>query len=85
MTRFASAECMRTMPSRDFRDAVRSERTPLVAGRSVLPAMRVLQQVRDVWDQRFGARTIPGRLWPDRGHSAPGSLLDSLAAIARAA
>ncbi len=45
----------------DFLDAVRTKRPPLASGPSVLPAMRVLQQVQDEWDQRFGARAIPGR------------------------
>jgi 2-hydroxy-4-carboxymuconate semialdehyde hemiacetal dehydrogenase len=45
----------------DFLDAVRNNRPPLASGPSVLPAMRVLQQVQDEWDARYGARTIPGR------------------------
>jgi len=45
----------------DFLDAVRSNRPPLAAGPSVLPAMRVLQTVQDDWDARYGARLIPGR------------------------
>ena len=31
------------------------------SGPSVLPAMRVLQQVQDEWDARHGAQSIPGR------------------------
>ncbi len=45
----------------DFLDAVRDDRPPLASGPSVLPAMRVLQQVQDQWDARYGARSIPGR------------------------
>ncbi|MEO1016502.1 MAG: gfo/Idh/MocA family oxidoreductase, partial [Pseudomonadota bacterium] len=45
----------------DFIDAVRSGRQPRASGPSVLPAMRVLQAVQDDWDQRHGARTLPGR------------------------
>jgi 2-hydroxy-4-carboxymuconate semialdehyde hemiacetal dehydrogenase len=45
----------------DFLAAVREKRQPLVSGPSVLPAMRVLQAVQDSWDQRHGARAIPGR------------------------
>jgi 2-hydroxy-4-carboxymuconate semialdehyde hemiacetal dehydrogenase len=45
----------------DFLDAVGHNRPPLASGPSVLPAMRVLQQVQDEWDARHGARAIPGR------------------------
>jgi len=45
----------------DFIAAVRENRPPLAAGPSVLPAMRVLQQVQDEWDGRYGAQSIPGR------------------------
>lgn len=45
----------------DFVDAVRYNRAPMASGPSVLPAMRVLQQVQDEWDVRHGARAIPGR------------------------
>jgi len=45
----------------DFIDAVKNNRAPLASGPSVLPAMRVLQQVQDDWDARYGARSIPGR------------------------
>ena len=45
----------------DFIDAVKNNRPPLASGPSVLPAMRVLQQVQDAWDARYGARSIPGR------------------------
>jgi 2-hydroxy-4-carboxymuconate semialdehyde hemiacetal dehydrogenase len=45
----------------DFLDAVRDSRPPLASGPSVLPAMRVLQQVQDGWDARHGSRPIPGR------------------------
>jgi 2-hydroxy-4-carboxymuconate semialdehyde hemiacetal dehydrogenase len=45
----------------DFLDAVRNGRPPRAAGPSVLPAMRVLQQVQDAWDREYGAQSIPGR------------------------
>jgi 2-hydroxy-4-carboxymuconate semialdehyde hemiacetal dehydrogenase len=45
----------------DFMDAVRTGRKPLASGPSVLPAMRILQEVQDAWDARHGARSIPGR------------------------
>ena len=45
----------------DFLAAVRDGRPPLASGPSVLPAMRVLQEVQDEWDRRHGARSIPGR------------------------
>jgi 2-hydroxy-4-carboxymuconate semialdehyde hemiacetal dehydrogenase len=45
----------------DFLDAVRHGRPPLASGPSVLPAMRVLQQVQHEWDARHGARSLPGR------------------------
>ncbi|GLR67125.1 hypothetical protein GCM10010909_18060 [Acidocella aquatica] len=47
--------------ARDFIDALNSGREPLVTGRSVLPVMRVLEQVQAEWDARHGARSIPGR------------------------
>jgi 2-hydroxy-4-carboxymuconate semialdehyde hemiacetal dehydrogenase len=45
----------------DFIDAVRTGRRPVASGSSVLPAMRILQQVQEAWDERYGARPIPGR------------------------
>ncbi|MBM3599987.1 MAG: Gfo/Idh/MocA family oxidoreductase [Alphaproteobacteria bacterium] len=45
----------------DFLDAVKTGRPPVASGPSVLPAMRILQQVQDEWDRRHGARSIPGR------------------------
>jgi 2-hydroxy-4-carboxymuconate semialdehyde hemiacetal dehydrogenase len=45
----------------DFIDAVRTEGKPLASGPSVLPAMRILQEVQDAWDARHGALSIPGR------------------------
>jgi 2-hydroxy-4-carboxymuconate semialdehyde hemiacetal dehydrogenase len=45
----------------DFLDAVRTGRPPLASGPSVLPAIRVLQEVQDSWDAIHGARSIPGR------------------------
>lgn len=47
--------------ARDFVAAVLHGRPPLVTARSVLPAMRVLEQVQRQWDDRFGARALPGR------------------------
>jgi len=47
--------------TKDFVAAVLARRQPLVDGPSVLPAMRVLQQVQDAWDARFGCQSIPGR------------------------
>ncbi len=48
----------------NFIEAVRDNRPPLASGPSVLPAMGVLQAVQDEWDQRYGARAIPGRPLP---------------------
>lgn len=45
----------------DFIDALCDNRRPLVTGRSVLPAMRVLDAVQRGWDARFGTRALPGR------------------------
>jgi 2-hydroxy-4-carboxymuconate semialdehyde hemiacetal dehydrogenase len=45
----------------DFLDAVQQGRPPRASGPSVLPTMRVLQQVQDEWDRRYGAQPIPGR------------------------
>jgi 2-hydroxy-4-carboxymuconate semialdehyde hemiacetal dehydrogenase len=45
----------------DFLDAVKQGRPPRASGPSVLPTMRVLQQVQDEWDRRYGAQLIPGR------------------------
>ena len=45
----------------DFIEAVRTRRQPAVSGRSVLPAMQVLQHVQDQWDHQHGAGPIPGR------------------------
>jgi 2-hydroxy-4-carboxymuconate semialdehyde hemiacetal dehydrogenase len=53
------ANCARV--TYDFIDAVRDNRAPLASGPSVLPAMRVLQQVQNTWDARYGPRSIPGR------------------------
>lgn len=47
--------------ARDFVKALQDGRSPLVTARSVLPAMRVLEQVQRQWDDRFGARDLPGR------------------------
>jgi 2-hydroxy-4-carboxymuconate semialdehyde hemiacetal dehydrogenase len=53
------ANCARV--TRDFVRAVRERRDPLVTGRSVLPAMAVLEQVQRAWDARYGAQSLPGR------------------------
>ncbi|MBI3507881.1 MAG: Gfo/Idh/MocA family oxidoreductase [Proteobacteria bacterium] len=45
----------------DFLAAVREGRQPRASGPSVLPAMRILQNVQDEWDARYGAQSIPGR------------------------
>ena len=45
----------------DFIEAVEQGRRPRATGPSVLPAMRVLQQVQDDWDRRYGKQPIPGR------------------------
>ncbi len=45
----------------DFLAAVRDARPPRASGPSVLPAMRILQEVQDAWDARFGVRDLPGR------------------------
>ena len=45
----------------DFIDALTHGRPPAVPGRSVLPAMRVLQEVQDRWDKVHGAHELPGR------------------------
>ena len=45
----------------DFLAALRDRRAPRANGPSILPAMRVLQQVQDDWDARYGAQPIPGR------------------------
>jgi 2-hydroxy-4-carboxymuconate semialdehyde hemiacetal dehydrogenase len=45
----------------DFADAVREGRDPVVSGRSVLPALQVLEQAQRRWDTQHGARAVPGR------------------------
>ncbi len=47
--------------TRDFVEAVREGRAPRTTGASVLPAMRVLQDVQNKWDRRFGPMVLPGR------------------------
>lgn len=47
--------------ARDFVDALREGREPLVPGWSVLPTMRVLQQGQDQWDAVHGRQVLPGR------------------------
>ncbi len=48
--------------TQDFVAAVLARRPPLANGPSVLPAMRVLQQVQDDWDARHGRQSMPGRM-----------------------
>jgi 2-hydroxy-4-carboxymuconate semialdehyde hemiacetal dehydrogenase len=45
----------------DFVRAVAEGREPTVPGWSVLPAMRVLHQVQEAWDERNGVQVLPGR------------------------
>ena len=47
--------------TQDFVECVATGREPVASGRSVLPAMRVLQAVQDDWDARHGALALPGR------------------------
>jgi 2-hydroxy-4-carboxymuconate semialdehyde hemiacetal dehydrogenase len=49
------------MALRDFLAAVRDRREPIVSGRSVLPAMRVLERAQENWDRRHGRQALPGR------------------------
>jgi 2-hydroxy-4-carboxymuconate semialdehyde hemiacetal dehydrogenase len=52
-------ECQ--MAAEDFIGAVRDKREPAVPGSSVLPTMRVLEAVQDIWDRRYGRQALPGR------------------------
>lgn len=56
------ANCSRVVS--DFVGAVRERRNPQVSGRSVLPALRILEQAQRAWDSEHGARSIPGRPMP---------------------
>lgn len=47
--------------TRDFVQAVRDGREPMVLGASVLPSLQVLQQAQNNWDAVHGAQSIPGR------------------------
>jgi len=47
--------------TRDFVCAVKGSRPPMVTGESVLPSLRILQQIQNRWDEKHGTRTIPGR------------------------
>lgn len=49
------------LATQDFIAALREGRAPKVPGRSVLPAMRILQQVQDRWDEKYGVQSLPGR------------------------
>ena len=56
------ANCSRIVS--DFVDAVRERRSPQVSGRSVLPALGILEHAQRAWDAEHGARSIPGRPLP---------------------
>jgi 2-hydroxy-4-carboxymuconate semialdehyde hemiacetal dehydrogenase len=45
----------------DFVNAVKDGREPHVPGWSVLPTMRVLHQVQEKWDAKYGKQVLPGR------------------------
>jgi len=47
--------------TRDFVAAVRDGRPPAVTGRSVLPAMRVLDAAQRRWEAIHGRQSLPGR------------------------
>lgn len=47
--------------ARDFIDAIREEREPLVPGWSVLPTMRILHRAQEHWDDIYGKQALPGR------------------------
>ncbi len=47
--------------ARDFVEAVKAGREPLVPGWSVLPTMRILEAVQNEWDGRHGRQALPGR------------------------
>ena len=51
--------------TRDFVAAVREGRPPAVPGRSVLPAMRILDAAQRRWDAIHGRQSLPGRQLPD--------------------
>lgn len=51
--------------TRDFVAAVRDGRPPAVTGRSVLPAMRILDAAQRRWDAIHGRQSLPGRQLPD--------------------
>jgi 2-hydroxy-4-carboxymuconate semialdehyde hemiacetal dehydrogenase len=54
--------------TRDFIEAIRARRDPLVPGVAIVPAMRVLAAVQDRWDCEHGEQSLPGRpLTPVRG------------------
>ncbi len=54
-----------SLVTRDFVAAVRNGRPPAVPGRSVLPAMRVLDAAQRRWDAVHGRQSLPGRQLPD--------------------
>jgi len=55
-----------SLVTRDFVAAVRDGRDPAVTGRSVLPAMRVLDAAQRRWDAVHGRQSLPGRQLPDQ-------------------
>ena len=50
-----------SLVTRDFVAAVREGRPPAVPGRSVLPAMRILDAAQQRWDAIYGRQSLPGR------------------------
>jgi 2-hydroxy-4-carboxymuconate semialdehyde hemiacetal dehydrogenase len=55
-------ECQ--MAALDFVYAVKTGREPATPGWSVLPTMRLLEQVQANWDGRYGLQALPGRPLP---------------------
>lgn len=54
-----------SLVTRDFVAAVRDGRPPMVTGKSVLPAMRILNEAQNRWDGIYGRQSIPGRELPE--------------------
>jgi 2-hydroxy-4-carboxymuconate semialdehyde hemiacetal dehydrogenase len=50
-----------SLVTKDFVAAVREGRLPAVPGRSVLPAMRILDAAQQRWDAIYGRQSLPGR------------------------
>ena len=47
--------------TKDFLDSLSQGRSPFVTGSSVLPTMKVLQDIQDEWDEKHGVTSLPGR------------------------